>query len=184
MSILIIETQRSFYLVVKNENGSLTLKKGFDQKEISNAGHTIFNFGGVDGTLAKCVEYDSLEDYLAFKRERSAKVQEERDKRNKEYEVTVAKRLEEETLQLEGLLKLDTIPATMANIELVIAWLSRQNWGGWSLPKMSIGYSAAQYDCDGKMVTTMKFDKKVDGGNMFKTPAPKGHLEKYQTIRV
>lgn len=184
MKILIIETQKSFYSVIKNDDGSLILKKGVNQKEICNPGQTIFNMGGVQGVIDKCKEYKSLESFLDFRNDRDEKVRIERHRRNVEWEEQRAKRDKEDEAKINALLSLKIIPATMDNIELIIAWLNRQNWGAWSLPKMSIGYSAQQYDCDGKQVTVMKFDKKIDGENMFKTPAPKRHLEKYQTIRI
>lgn len=76
------------------------------------------------------------------------------------------------------------IETTYENIGIVLRYLNTQNWGGWKLPKMTIGYACHQYDCDGKIATTMKLDEAIevyDGEkeSMFQTGAPHGHLQKY-----
>lgn len=91
------------------------------------------------------------------------------------------------------LVKLDVIPTTYRNISIVLRHLNEQNWGSWELPKMSIGYSCNQYDCDGKIATTMKLDQPIDITDytdspdslpemvsMFQVGAPHGHLMKYR----
>lgn len=74
-----------------------------------------------------------------------------------------------------------------ANICLLLEFLNTQNWGGWKLPKMTIGYSCAQYDCDGKQATTIKLDEPIEyNGKLvskFEVGAPHRHLMKYQKIR-
>lgn len=74
-----------------------------------------------------------------------------------------------------------------ANICLLLEFLNTQNWGGWELPKMTIGYSCAQYDCDGKQATTIKLDEPIEyNGKLvsrFEVGAPHRHLMKYQKIR-
>lgn len=79
------------------------------------------------------------------------------------------------------------IAVTIDNLRIVMQYLQRHNWGSWSLPKMSIGYSANQYDCDGKIAVTIKLDKPIDYyGDMvsdFEYGAPHGHLTKYRKIR-
>ena len=73
-----------------------------------------------------------------------------------------------------------------ANIYLLLTYLNGQNWGGWELPKMTIGYSCAQYDCDGKQATTIKLDEPIDDeGEMvskYQVGAPHRHLTKYHRI--
>ena len=51
---------------------------------------------------------------------------------------------------------------------------------------MTIGYQCNQYDCDGKMATTIKLDEPImvagEMGTMFQYGAPRGHLTKYERI--
>lgn len=84
---------------------------------------------------------------------------------------------------------LEVIPTTVDNIRTVLLHLNATNWGGWKLPKMSIGYSANQYDCDGVSATTIKLDTPIsdeDGyiknETMFKVGGKNGYLNKYQRL--
>ena len=84
----------------------------------------------------------------------------------------------------------DVIPATVDNIGIILRHLNSQNWGLWKLPALSIGYSAHQYDCDGKQATTITLDKPIsdDDYNIkrerrFKVGGKRGHLSKYQALR-
>lgn len=93
------------------------------------------------------------------------------------------KRIEAERLDAWLKIKdLEVIPSTLENIRIVLLHLNEQNWGGWVLPKMSIGYSVAQYDCDGVSASTMKLDKPVDGDKLFKVGGKRGHLNKYRQL--
>lgn len=82
-------------------------------------------------------------------------------------------------LQLVGKGKINV---TEENLKIVMNYLRRVNWGGWSLPAMDIGYSANQYDCDGKIAVTVTLDKPLNGVKKFQMGAPRGHLEKYKRI--
>jgi hypothetical protein len=81
---------------------------------------------------------------------------------------------------------LPVIPATVDNIRTLLNHLNSNNWGGWTLPKLSIGYSANQYDCDGQSATTITLDEKIEfEGELvdkFVVGAPRGHLNKYQML--
>ncbi|MDA3906505.1 MAG: hypothetical protein PF484_10565 [Bacteroidales bacterium] len=77
---------------------------------------------------------------------------------------------------------MEIIPSTLENIKIVLQILNLQNWGTWKLPKMSIGYSAHQYDCDGKIASTIKFDFPIDGETKFKVGGKNGHLNHYQPL--
>lgn len=81
--------------------------------------------------------------------------------------------------------------STIENIGKVLNFLNQQNWGGWDLPKMSIGYKCAQYDCDGKRATTMTLNYGVtdedfgcENETRFVVGNPRGHLNKYRSIRI
>jgi hypothetical protein len=89
----------------------------------------------------------------------------------------------------DSIKNLDVIPATVDNIRIVLRHLNSMNWGVWDLPKLSISYSAHQYDCDGVQASTITLDKPIscdDYGikneRFFKTGGRAGHLNKYQSI--
>ena len=128
-------------------------------------------------------EYASIEDYLNA----SKLFNEQRKVENKALEERIASERQEAWLMLS---KLDVIPATVENIKTVLQHLNSQNWGSWLLPKLSINYSAHQYDCDGIQATTIKLDQPIsDEGRgisnemMFAYNAPKGHLTNYVNLR-
>lgn len=80
----------------------------------------------------------------------------------------------------------DIIPATYDNIGVVLRWLNNSKWGTCQLPKMSIGYSAQQYDCDGKSAAALILDKKIvideesgETSARFCVGALRGYLAKY-----
>ncbi len=81
------------------------------------------------------------------------------------------------------------IESTVENIRIIANYLNEQNWGGWSLPKMTIGYSAHQYDCDGSSAVTITLDKGISDEELeiknvrkFKVGGKRGHLEAYRRI--
>lgn len=79
------------------------------------------------------------------------------------------------------------LESNSSNIYLLLELLNTQNWGGWELPKMTIGYSCAQYDCDGKTATTIKLDEPIEYNekmvSKFEIGAPHGHIMGYVKIR-
>jgi hypothetical protein len=84
--------------------------------------------------------------------------------------------------QWNELKKLDVIPSTLDNIRLFLIHLNKSNWGSWTLPKMTIGYSVNQYDCDGSSAVTIKLDKAIDGCKFYKIGGKFGHLTNYQSL--
>ena len=52
--------------------------------------------------------------------------------------------------------------ANLENIRRILLYLNSMNWGVWQLPKMTCGYSAHQYDCDGHQASTITLDKPID----------------------
>lgn len=79
-----------------------------------------------------------------------------------------------------------TIETNRENLEKVLYGLNQINWGSWTLPTMTIGYSAHQYDCDGTTVTTIQLNNPIAVDDKFeskfKTFSPNGHLEKYYRL--
>jgi hypothetical protein len=97
-------------------------------------------------------------------------------------EKSLQRRIEKEKILKENwerIKDLNPIPATLENIRIVINCLHSKDFGLWHLPQMSISYSTNQYDCEGEIATTMKFDKKIEGINKFKVGGKTSHLEKY-----
>ncbi len=74
------------------------------------------------------------------------------------------------------------ITSNLVNLKIVMDFLNTQNWGWWNLPKMTIGYAAHQYDCDGKIATTFKLDQPINGNTLFKVGGKRGHLNKYTSL--
>lgn len=89
---------------------------------------------------------------------------------------------QEQNIAWNAIKDLEVIPSTIENIRVVLLHLNSTNWGGWKLPKMSIGYSSAQFDCDGVQASTMKLDSAVEGSKMFKVGGKNGHLSKYTRL--
>ena len=92
------------------------------------------------------------------------------------------RKAEKEEAAFQELLKLEPIPTSVKNLYIVMQHLSKHNWGSWNLPKMSIGYSANQYDCDGTTAVTVILDQALKGCKKFQYNAPRGHLSHYQNI--
>lgn len=89
----------------------------------------------------------------------------------------------------DKLANLDVIQATVPNIRTLLLHLNEQNWGSWKLPTLSIGYSANQYDCDGKIASTIKLDKPIsdkewgiENETKFKVGGKRGHLNNYRPL--
>lgn len=176
MKAFVKRTKTNIYV---NFNGKLFFKqKGYYLKEMTKEAREIKTawkeeFGWEE------FDANSPENALQQSYDKRRK---ERDVRKKEVEAWRSKKLGEINSKWDKLLQLETIPANIDNIKTVLEILNMQNWGGWKLPKMSIGYIANQYDCDGKIATTMKFDIPIEGNRMFKVGGKIGHLEKYLSL--
>jgi hypothetical protein len=132
--------------------------------------------------------FNSVDEAYKFYAERCKK---EHLKRKADREKLDIIRVNEFQTMWENLLSLEVIPATVDNIQILLNYLNRSNWGLWQLPKMNIGYSANQYDCDGVQATTITLDspvsdekKGIKNQTKFKVGGKRGHLEKYQTLRT
>ena len=77
--------------------------------------------------------------------------------------------------------------ATIENITILLYYLNSINWGMWKLPKMTIGYSCHQYDCNGQTATTITLDKPIDYDGQMLTKFVVGvgprHLSNYTQLR-
>lgn len=170
--------------VQKLDNGQLLLQYP-GGAEVANAGSIIASCGGVDGFLTRCREIDgSIDEYIANKeaQKEAAKAAKQARKAAKEEEETIAAKAAYDTLIDQ--FKEEPIPATMPNIKVIAKYLQTVNWGMWgTLPRMSVGYVANQYDCDGQKAVTFKFDEPVNGSTKFVFGAPAGHLAGYERLK-
>lgn len=171
-------------IVEKNDGGEkLFTIKNMDGTPYGNAGSLIASFRDHSSFWERCItkeEFDKRIAQFEFSRSPEAVAQRrEVEKKRAEAERAAAKK-EFEALAASG----SPIPATYENIAIVLRWLNTQNWGTWTLPALSIGYSAQQYDCDGKIATTITLNRPIYVGgepvSKFVHGAPHGHLLKYQ----
>lgn len=146
-------TKKSVYQIITEDNRYLRF-----YPSNPNAGQLIWQHGGPNEFLAKCVtderEYKEVADefYGALRAEEKAKRQRiaERQEARRaqcvnDYEALVA--------------KYETIPTTIENLKIILRYLSAENWGLWRLPKLDRSYTVNQYDVDGQWVATITFDE-------------------------
>ena len=173
-------TKKSVYQIITEDNGYLRFYPANP-----NAGQLIWQHGGPNEFLAKCVtderEYKEVADefYGALRAEEKAKRQRiaERQEARRaqyinDYEALVA--------------KYETIPTTIENLRIVMHYLNSMNWGLWRLPKMDKAYSAYQYQQGSGTITTLTFDESIliRGGRCrkFKCGCAPNVLLKYRGI--
>ena len=184
-------TKKNVYQITKNEDGTVT----FYPKD-ANAGNMIAQRGGVESFLTCCKEdARSYEEVLA-ERQQEQQAEEER----KKAEIEQRKKAEEEAIMkaynellarygtdINHIDKSVIIEATPKNLYIIMRYMQITNWGIWKLPRLSQGYAANQYDCDGRTVVTVLLDKGIitkDGKLVreLQYGAPMGHLTKYTNI--
>lgn len=178
MKILVKKTKRKTYLKAEQ---IFQTNNDWNNKEFIKVNMDILDSNQIEALECKSGWYEigdfnNLEDAycewinILIQEREERKLRDQQDKADK-----VAK--------FEELKKMDVIPSTIENIKIVLETLNNQNWGIWELPKMSIGYSAHQYDCEGSMATTMTLDQPVDGDYKFMVGGKRGHLTKYRLLR-
>lgn len=154
-----------------------------NEKACPNAGQFILTLGGVEGVLTSCMEVDSLADWVA---EHNAAAKEAHEKNNAIAMQREAERDQRIKAEYERLFAGEVTESNEETVGALLRYLNLKNWGGWNLPKMTIGYACHQYDCDGKQATTIKLDSPIvvngEPGTMFQVGAPHGHLTKYRRI--
>ena len=182
-------TNTSVYSVTQNEDGSLLIQTKTDGESIPNAGQFILNCGGIESIMSKCIDSDiSIEQYRLEKAELVKLNKELKSAENGVKEIEKNKSITDDYNAL--LTSNAIIPVNIDNLRIVMRYLNMQNWGSWELPKMNIGYSANQFDCDGKSSVTIKLDTPISDDEyevvnekMFSYGNPNGHLTKYTRIR-
>lgn len=158
-------------------------------EEYKDAGRMIRSLGGVEKFLTLCVDEDGFAQYKArMDYRKSPEYQALQEARKEAAKATRERILASKEEAYNRLIAScgGVIETTAENISIVLGYLNTVNWGGWELPKMSIGYSCNQYDCDGRTATTMRLDEPIEYegefADKFVTGAPAGHLMKYRRI--
>jgi hypothetical protein len=182
--------------VERNADGTLKLTdlSGKIPQPLANAGALIMSFGSIDGFLARCVDEAQ---YKAFLENQAYLASPEYKAQREAQRAAAAERQRVATAEKNAAIKAKydallaqnngVIPTTAENVAIVLRYLNTRNWGGWELPKMTIGYTCSQYDCDGKQASAMKLDKAIPDGydgksDKFCVGAPRGYLNKYTRI--
>ena len=179
----ILKTNKTDYKVVVNEDGTLTitnLRK--NNTPIQNPGALIVSMGGIESVLRSCKDV-SEEEYA-----------EELEKQKIDLEVaarnTAKNRLERERQiksEFDAAFSNEITESTIDNITILLRYLNSVNWGMWRLPKMTIGYTCNQYDCNGKKATTIILNTPInyDGEMLTKFVVGGGprHLTDYTQLR-
>lgn len=187
----IFVTNTSIYRIEKREDGELDMYREYSRKsrhgqwvkdgsKYADVGMFVKQRGGKDIFLSECADCDDLEDFVT----KQNKENEEFSNTRKAIAEEIAKKQEEEyALAFAN----EVTECNKENIYLLLRHLNKINWGVWNLPKMSIGYSCNQYNCNGVTATTMILDKPIDYGDemidKFVYGAPHGYLSNYVQIR-
>ena len=184
-------TKKNVYLITKNEDGTVTF---FPEEK--NAGSIIMQRGGLTGFLAHCIEDErSYEEFVADRELIAKKQKEYREamrlqSANAEREA-VAKSYNEMLsrygMSIGNIDKSVSIEANSENLHVLMRYLRSIPWGQWQLRTLSQGYSANQYDCDGKIAVTVILNNGIvtEDGKVIKKlqyGAPMWHLSNYTNI--
>ena len=166
--------------VVVNNDGTITIT--CEGKPINNPGQLIIQMGGVADVIARCKEYTDADWQAELECEKAAKLAaKEAAKLRAELLIKERKQAYQEVFG-HG----TVVETTPRSIYILLSYLNDISWGSWKLPKMSIGYRCNQYDCDGKLATTITLDKAIvyDGrpSKLFEVGAPVRHLMRYQRL--
>lgn len=173
--------------VEPNPDGTILVREliGDELQPVSNPGMFILSCGGVTKLINMCIPVEGSP--IEYAKNYFAKLEAEKA-RQRELSKQIKEKINDEIIRQYKELP-HPIPATVDNIRIVGRWLALSNWGSWSLPQMSIGYTAHQYNCDGKTAVTITLDEGISDTDMgivnknkFAIGAPIGHLSNYQHI--
>ena len=175
-------TSKKSFLVEQNADGTLLITKTSTMKPLENAGGFIVSQGGIEAILAKCVEVTEEQ----FAEDRKQLLLRHKQAKQHSLDIAMANRRRHEEEYNAVFNGGGVVETTVENIRILLHYLNDISWGMWKLPSMTIGYSCHQYDCDGKMATTIKLDRPIEYYGMmvsqFQHGAPSGHLINYYRI--
>lgn len=172
----------TIYLVKVLDNGEIWMSID-GVNPIFGAGQIIAAKGGKEAFLSQCFTDERSIDELNKEQIKEHFAKQKQAKASAEIRMA-ALRVETEAAlkRLQGAATDGVIPATVENVKIIAEYLNCRSWGSWTLPAMSIPYTANQYDCGGKMATTIILDEPIDGEVKFIYGAPVTHLAKYRHI--
>lgn len=153
------------------------------EEKFRDAGMFINQQGGPEALLAKCEEVNDLEAWVA---ELNTKAKADHEKARAAAIEREAEEKAEAKAEYDKVFANEVTETNAKSVYTLLRYLNTQNCGVWKLPKMTIGYECHQYDCDGKIATTIKLDKPIrvagEEGTWFQYGAPHRHLMKYRRI--
>ena len=141
----------------------------------------IGSMGGKEQLLARCIEVEHLDELVNERNEANQEYRKKQAASDAAKEAARTARVEQEYKDAFGDGSQET-ESTLENIAILLRYLNSMNWGVWHLPTMTIGYACHQYDCDGKIASTIKLDEPVEGYTMLQYGAPRGHLTAYTNV--
>lgn len=154
----ILRTNKTDYKVVENQDGTLTITDLRKNNEpIKNPGALIVSMGGVNNVIKRCEEVSEkayAEEFEKRRIEKEAAAQKSA-KCKLEHELQIKS-------EFETAFSNEITETTIESITLLLYYLNSINWGMWKLPKMTIGYSCHQYDCNGQMATTITLNTPIE----------------------
>ena len=190
----IYKTKRVIYRIETNENGTLDIfREYFSSKKMNhwekdgriykNAEMMINQIGGCEALLAGCEDVEDIEGMLDELNSKKKAIRERATQERIRQQLEIINKAKAE---YEKAFANDVTKTDIENIGILLRYLNTINWGVWNLPKMTIGYKCAQYNCDGHTATTIKLDAPInyDGKmvSMFVVGNPRGYLDKYTEI--
>ena len=186
MKLDFYKTKRYTYIVADNvtfqkkEQGYPQVNEvAFETVEAQNfTSHPTFSID-IDGEVTTQSIIEAYTKYCEF----CKNAHQEKKKQNEQAKQS----LEADFRALENEIKEGKVfDVTIENIRRILLYLNSMNWGVWQLPKMTCGYSAHQYDCDGHQASTITLDKPIDycGEKVtkFKVGGGRLHLTKYKFV--
>lgn len=190
----IFRTKRVIYRIEEKADGTLSIfREYFSTKNMSHwekdgrayqsAGMLINQQGGIDALMAKCESIDNVDELVSNLNTEKKAIRDAANAQRMHQTQQDAVKAKE---AFEAAFSQEVTDSTPENIYILLRYLNTVNWGIWSLPKMTIGYSCHQYDCEGRTATTIKLDKPIKywdkPENMFVYGNPRGYLDKYSKI--
>lgn len=188
----ILKTKSYYFGVAVNSDGTLNITAEYKHigngqwrschsEPWSNTAALIGSYGSAEALLEQCEEIDDLATVIVNRNAFNAADR----KRQAAAEATIEERLKQTVNRRYAEVFGDgstVVDSTLENIAVLLRYLNTHNWGGWQLPPMTIGYQCNQYDCNGRVATTIILDKPVYGYTRLQFGAPRGHLGAYTAI--
>ena len=182
MKAQVKETKRRYYIRMGESLYLLRKRAGSKIEQITELPDSVGSYGWVNVDGQETAEGV----YEQYRLDQAA----ENVLRKEESEIMKREAEEQQAKAWAALEQLEVIPATVENIRTILEHLHQQNWGTWSLPKMSIGYAAHQHDCDGVTATTITLDRPIsepgwwiENETKFKVGGKPSYLIAYRTLK-